>query len=170
MSTSKGVTIVAVFSRQPDADSAVAALRRAGFTSRELGIVRRDAQGIATTEESDITIAEDPVADTRKGANAGVVTDSGSGATIGAGVRAGVIPVIGPALFAGTLGVLASNPADGETAKGLVGALIGLGISREDATFCESEVVAGRTVVTVSSNRGDEARTILRSYGGISRQ
>lgn len=84
---------------------------------------------------------------------------------------AGIIPVIGPALFGGTLaGILASNAAGGAAAAGIVGALVGWGVPEEHATHYQSEVAAGRTIVTVtSSQRCDEARAILKAHGASSR-
>lgn len=113
---------------------------------------------------------DDAADDATGGAVAGAVTGLGVGALIGAGVLAGVIPVVGPALFAGTLGVLASNAAGGAAVVGLVGALTGWGLSEEDATYYEGEVSAGRSIVTVTSARSEEAEQIMRRQGGTPRQ
>ena len=46
-----------------------------------------------------------------------------------------------------------------------------MGIPEEEARFYESEVKAGRTVVSVHANgRADEALTILRRHGGYDRE
>lgn len=158
-------TAVGVFSTRDEAEAAVDALYHAGFTSAEIGIVARDAAGSAkltraTTEEAE---------DAGQGALVGAVAGAGVGGLIGAGVLAGVIPVIGPALFAGTLGVLASNAVGGAALAGIIGALTGWGIPEEHAKYYESEVVGGKTVVTVTSTRCDEARSILRSFGAVSK-
>ena len=42
-------------------------------------------------------------------------------------------------------------------------------VPKEDAAYYESEVKAGRTIVTVTSNRCEEARRILQNNGGTSR-
>lgn len=170
MSTATCTTAVAVFANRTDADAAITALHQAGFTSSEIGVVARNGEGTARTRKATSTSTESEAEDAGEGALAGAVAGAGIGGLIGAGVLAGMIPVIGPALFAGTLGVLASNAAGGAAVAGIVGALVGWGVPHEDATYYESEVAAGRTIVTVtSSGRCDEARAILRTYGGTSR-
>jgi len=168
MSTGTCTTTVGVFSTRANADAAITALHRAGFSGSEIGVINRNSQGNAKGRER--TIDSDDIAENSAGGAAtGAVAGVGIGALIGAGVLAGIVPVIGPALFAGTLGVLASNAAGGAAVVGLVGALTGWGMSNEDATYYESEVTAGRTIVTVTTDRCDEADEILRSHGGTSR-
>lgn len=169
MSTITCTTAVGVFGTRADADAAISALYDAGFTASEIGVVSRDSRGtpaVVTTE----TEAEKEAEDAGEGAVVGAVAGAGIGGLIGAGVLAGVIPVIGPALFAGTLGILASNAAGGAAVAGVIGALMGWGIPKEDAEYYQGEIVAGRTVVTVSgTDRCDEARDIMRRYGATSR-
>lgn len=168
MTTGTCTTTVGVFSKREDAGAAISALHRAGFSSSEIGVINRNSQGNAKVRERTIDV-DDAAEASAGGAAAGAAAGVGIGALIGAGVLAGIVPVIGPALFAGTLGVLASNAAGGAAIVGLVGALTGWGMSTEDATYYEGEVSAGRTVVTVTSNRCDEAGDILQSHGGTSR-
>lgn len=171
MSTAKAITIVGVFSNRPDADAAINALYQAGFNASEIGVASRNGDGTVGTKTDSPTKVETEAEDAGEGALAGAAVGVGIGGLIGAGVIAGIIPVIGPALFGGTLaGILASNAAAGAAATGIVGALIGWGVPEEHATYYESEVAAGRTIVTVtSSGRSEEARTILKTYGGASR-
>jgi len=173
MITATSTTAVGVFSNRDDAESAISALHRAGFGTEEIGVVSRNSQGTAAATNRNINTevddTEDDAEDAAGGAAVGAAAGVGIGALIGAGVLAGVIPVIGPALFAGTLGVLASNAAGGAAVAGLVGAFVGWGVPKEDAEFYESEVSAGRTVVTVTSDRFEEARSILQNHGGTSR-
>ncbi len=171
MSTATCTTAVGVFSKREDADTAISALHRAGFGTDEIGVVSRNSQGVATARDrkNNTDTDQDDAEAAAGGATAGAVAGVGIGALIGAGVLAGIVPVIGPALFAGTLGVLASNAAGGAAVAGLVGALLGWGVPKEDAAYYESEVKAGRTIVTVTSNRCEEARRILQNNGGTSR-
>jgi hypothetical protein len=170
MSTATCTTTVGVFATRQDAEAAIAALYQAGFTSSEIGVASRNSDGTMNTKKKPATKAKADAEDAGEGALVGAVAGAGIGGLIGAGVLAGVIPVIGPALFAGTLGVLASNAATGAAAAGIVGALVGWGVPEEHAAYYESEVAAGRTIVTVTSTgRCDEARTILNTYGGASR-
>ena len=101
---------------------------------------------------------------------AGLAAGAGVGALWGLGILAGVIPGIGPAIAGGTLGVLLSSAAAGAATAGLAGALIGLGIPDEDASFYEGEFKAGRSIVTVKSPRHTEACAILNRFGGYDAQ
>lgn len=165
MSAITCTTTVGVFPSRQDADAAIRALYDAGFSSGEVGVVTRNVEGVATINKPNGEEAEDA----GEGAMVGAVAGAGIGGLIGAGVLAGMIPVIGPALFAGTLGVLASNAAGGAAIAGVIGALTAWGVPNEDAEYYQNEVVAGRTVVTVTSDRCAEARSILRRFGAISR-
>lgn len=173
MSIATCQTNVGVFSSVDAADAAIAELRRSGFKESEIGLVHRDPkeakkvrvrQGSSAAEDGDESDAA------TGGAVTGAVAGLGVGALVGAGVLAGIVPVIGPALFAGTLGVLASNAAGGAAAAGLVGALTGWGLSDEDATYYEGEVTAGRSIVTVTSDRCAEAQEIMTRHGATTRQ
>jgi len=168
MTTETFTTTVGVFSTRANADAAIESLHDAGFSGSEIGVVNRNSEGGANVRERSRD-TDDTAEDSAGGAAAGAAAGVGIGALIGAGVLAGIVPVIGPALFAGTLGVLASNAAGGAAVVGLVGALTGWGMSNEDATYYESEVTAGRTIVTVTTDRCDEAGEILRSHGGATR-
>ncbi|MDB5384683.1 MAG: hypothetical protein JWM11_329 [Planctomycetaceae bacterium] len=165
MQTATCTTTVGVFSSRAQADKAVDALFDAGFTTGQIGMVTRDEKVAGTT-----TRPSDEAENAGTGATTGAITGAGVGALVGWGVLSGVIPVIGPALFAGTLGVLASNAAGGAAVAGIAGALTGWGISGEHVQHYESELAAGRTVVTVaSSDHCDEARAILKRFGATSK-
>ncbi len=164
-------TKVGVFKSQGAAEDAVAELRLAGFKDSEIGLVHRSSKDIIEEWEGQETAAE---AENEEAAAGGAVTGAlaglGVGTLLGAGVLAGVIPVIGPAIFAGTLGVLASNAASGAAVAGLVGALTGWGLSKEDATYYEEQVSAGRSIVTVTSEQSAQAQQIMTRHGAIARQ
>jgi hypothetical protein len=170
MSTATCQTAVGVFTSREDAEAAISELHRSGFSEREIGLIHRNSQDMKKVRERNSTTAGDDDAEAATGgAVTGAVTGLGIGALVGAGVLAGIVPVIGPALFAGTLGVLASNAAGGAAVVGLVGALTGWGLSKEDATYYESEVSAGRSIVTITSDRCEEAQQILTRHGGTTR-
>jgi uncharacterized protein (TIGR02271 family) len=166
MATTNQGTVVGVFANQEDARRATRALRDAGFTEDQIGIAssrsRRGESGeVIEDDEEDSYAAE--------GAVAGVAAGAGIGALWGLGILAGVLPAIGPAIAGGTLAVLLSSAAAGAAAAGLAGALIGMGLSKEEAEYYESEMKAGRTIVTVNAgSRRDEALHILRQFGGYS--
>ena len=165
--TTTSTTVVGVFSNRSQADRAVDALFDAGFDSNQIGVVTRSSAETTGATRAD---TEQEVENAGTGAVTGAAAGAGLGALIGWGVLSGLVPVIGPALFAGTLGVLASNAAAGAGVVGLVGALTGWGVPEEHARHYETEITAGRVVVTVNSgSRYDEARSILRQYGATSK-
>jgi uncharacterized protein (TIGR02271 family) len=156
-------TVVGVFNDTGDAHKAMQALKDAGFTEDQIGIIRAKGDKVThgTTADDDDTGEK-----AGGGALAGAATGAGVGALWGLGILSGILPGIGPAIAGGTLGVLLSSAAAGATAAGLAGALIGMGLSREEAEYYEGEAKAGRTIVTIKgSGRRDEALRILRQYG-----
>ena len=79
-----------------------------------------------------------------------------------------MLPAIGPVIAGGLLASILASAATAAAAGGLAGALIGMGIPEEEARHYESELKAGRTVVTVRANgRGAEAWDILNRFGAI---
>lgn len=166
MAPTTSITAVGVFTDPDKADAAIADLRDAGFRESQIGVATRDVRDVSAVSADTTDEAEE----VGEGALAGAITGAGVGGLVGLGVLAGVIPVIGPALFAGTLGVLATNAAGGAAVAGIIGALMGWGISEEDAKYYEGEIAAGRTIVTVTANdRVGEARSILRRNGATSK-
>ena len=93
-----------------------------------------------------------------------------SGPLWGLAILAGVLPGIGTAIAGGTLGVLLSSAAAGAAAIGVAGALVGMGLSQEDATYYEGEFKSGRTLVTVNAGaKSAEARRVIAQHGGTTR-
>jgi uncharacterized protein (TIGR02271 family) len=165
-SNKKGTVAIGVFETRHDADRAVEQLQQAGFTNDQIGVAAKNPDGskMATKNSSEAEHAE-------SGALVGALTGAGIGGLIGLGVLAGVVPVIGPAIAAGTLGVILSNAAGGAAIAGLSGALIGWGMSNEDAAYYEDEMKAGRFVVTVhAANRTSEAWKIMNQCGAYNHE
>jgi len=160
----KHTHVVGVFETRARAEQAIAALKQAGFTDDQVGMVARDSEGkVVKSGATEETYADE-------GAVAGAVAGAGAGALVGAGVLAGVIPVVGPVLAVGALGTILLNAAGGAAIASLTGALIGYGIPEEDAEYYEGEVKSGRFLVTVEADkRADEARTILHRFSGFDR-
>jgi len=154
-------TAIALFDDRIQAQRAIAQLKSAGFTEKEIGLTSRD-------EETDHGVDDgSKEAHVKKGAIAGVATGAGVGALWGLGILAGVLPAIGPAIAGGTLAAILSSAAAGAATAGVAGALIGLGIPEEEASYYEREFKAGRTLVTVNAgSRVPEAQAILVEKGG----
>lgn len=167
-------TVLGVFRSRSQADKAIDALFEAGFRANHIGMVTRDSgSSEKPTVKSTARSSSKETAEAQNagaGAAAGAAAGAGIGALVGWGVLSGMVPVIGPALMAGTLGVIASNALGGAGIVGVVGTLTGWGVTENDAKHYESEVAAGRVIITVTAeDRCDEARAILRKYGATSK-
>jgi hypothetical protein len=166
MSIANCSTVVGVFTERSNADRVVDELVKAGFRNDQIGVVTRDPQGKTVVKKEG-----DADTYTASGAVTGAVAGAGIGGLVGLGILAGVVPVIGPAIAAGTLATILTNAAGGAAIAGLGGALIGWGVSEEDAKYYDGELQAGRIVVTVQAeNHCDSARTIMENHGGYSHQ
>lgn len=158
-----GNTVVGVFSTTAQARRAFEELRQSGFTDEHLGAVGRDddVRKEVTGKSEGNAVA---------GAATGAAAGAGIGLLWGLGVAANLIPAIGPVIAGGTFAALAASAAVGAGAAGITGALIGWGVSEEDATHYQNEVKAGRILVTVNAgNRSDIARSIIQNCGGVTR-
>jgi hypothetical protein len=166
MATTQRSTVVAVFNSRTEAEQAADELQRAGFRRDSIGIVARDAEGKARTQTKE---GEDSYAG--EGAAVGAAAGAGVAALASLGMTFGVIPVIGPILAIGPLAAALLSAAGGAVAGGVAGALIGWGIPEEEAKYYESEVVAGRFLVTVQADgRYSEVWNILQRCGGFNRE
>jgi hypothetical protein len=158
-----GSTVVGVFAKSADARKAFSELRAAGFTDEHLGVVGRD-------DDVRKEVTGSPEGNAVAGATAGVAAGAGIGLLWGLGVAANLIPAIGPVIAGGTFAALAASAAAGAATVGIAGALVGWGIPKEDAAHYESEVKAGRILVTVKADRRYEAaESIIRKCGGTTK-
>ena len=160
MATTGRDTLIGVFHESSQAQQAVKALKNAGFSDDQIGVLGRGQHGSAErTDGADESLVEE-------GAAAGLATGAGVGALWGLGIAAGMLPGIGPAIAGGTLGVLLSSAAAGAAAAGIAGALVGMGIPEDEAGFYEEEVKSGRTLVTVRTHgRHADAVAIMTKFG-----
>jgi hypothetical protein len=160
---SKKTTVVGVFTNSADAKKAFTDLRAAGFINEQMGVIGRD-----DNVRKDVTGHPEGHAGT--GAVAGVAAGAGVGLLWGLGVAANLIPAIGPVISGGMFAALAASAAAGAASAGIAGALVGWGIPADDAAHYESEVKAGRILVTVKADsRYSIAEDIIRKCGGISK-
>jgi len=152
--------VVGVFNSRDEADQAVNKLLKAGFTRDQIGVIARDAEGKASAQ----TVGD--AENAGSGAAIGAATGAGVAGLVSLGISFGVIPAIGPILAVGPLAAALISAASGAAAAGLAGALIGWGVPEEEANFYQSEVEAGRYLVTVKAeSRRDEAWKILHQGG-----
>lgn len=155
-----------LFQTREAADRAIKDLKAAGYKNDQIGLLYKNAGGSTTKLDG----AGVPDTKAPEGAAVGAAAGAIGGAAVGAGIMAGVIPVIGPVLALGTLGTILVNAAGGAALVGLAGALIGWEIPEEDAKYYESQVSAGRYLVTVDAgDRSDEAYRMITRHGGYDR-
>jgi hypothetical protein len=155
MAMTENSTVVGVFTDQTQAQQAIEALERAGFTDQQLGFVRRGEQ----------TETGGAVSDTLKKAAPGVAGGGVVGGIVGAAASL-LIPGLGPAIAGGILAATLGGAAIGAAAGGLIRGLTNLGVPEEQARYYQGEFEAGHTLVIVRAvNRQQEASSILRQYG-----
>ena len=152
------VTAVGVFEEEGDARRAVVALLENGFVKDDISVALRDAKRKVVVEETGGEGAA-----TAAGLAAGGVT----GAIVGAllGMAALTVPGVGPLLAAGPIVSILAGTALGAATRGLIGALVDMGIPTERATVYEERVRAGNTLVTVravDAGEASRAATLMR--------
>lgn len=159
-------TVVGVFDSHERGQQAVNELKRRGFSDTAIGVAARHVHSDRPMTPSGAVSTEDDTY-ASEGTVAGLATGAGVGALWGLGIIAGVLPAIGPAIAGGTLAAILSSAAAGAATAGLGGCLIGLGMSKEEAEFYDSEFRSGRTIVTVTApGREAEVAEVFRSLGG----
>jgi hypothetical protein len=160
MTTADRQTAVCAFNTREDAERAIGELRAAGFQDDEIGFAMRKPDGEMEQGEGSTSGGE--------GLAGGAMAGAGVGGVLGA-LASGMIPGVGPVIAAGILGNALAGAAAGGASGGLMGWLSGLNIPDEDRRFYETELGAGRAVVTVKARgRYDEATGILSRYGTCS--
>lgn len=163
-------TIAALFQNREDAESAINALKSAGFRGDQIGVALRDR-----------TVQGQLIEDTGTKAAEGAVTGAVGGGLLGGavgflvGIGALAIPGIGSVISAGVLtaalgtagATAVAGAGVGAVAGGVVGGLIGLGIPETEARYFDTGLRQGATLVTVNAGpRLMEAVQILQQYGG----
>jgi uncharacterized membrane protein len=165
-------TVVAVFSRSNDVETAVNNLKDLNYDPHEMSLVMKDVREAKELKsELGVSVAE--------GATTGAMTGGALGGLTGLLVGLGILtlPGIGPLLIAGpfatALGLTgaaattASGAATGAIAGGIVGALASLGIPKDTATRYEEQIKAGGIIlaVPVHDQRVEEVRKIVERNG-----
>jgi hypothetical protein len=159
MSIVHGTTVVGVFEDQIHALESIRALRRAGFTDQQMGLVSR--HGIGEPELPQVETQQRA----GEGAIKGAAVGGGIGAVAGA-VVAGTVPVVGPVLAGGLLIGAIGGAALGAAVGTFAGPFIALGMSEQDAHDYARHVEAGRTAVVVhTTDRQELARRLMDEHG-----
>jgi outer membrane lipoprotein SlyB len=145
---------VGVFDEEAQAEQAIAALWRAGFSPDRIDVVNRRIGLVKGTPRIEFQ------KDAADGAATGAVAGAGTGAVVGAMIGS-LFPPMGTIL--GGIGGAALGAAGGT----FVGAFIAMEISEDEAHHYSTIVDQGRTLVIVRQiGRTDEAREIFRAHRG----
>jgi len=153
--------VVGVFEDRLQAEYAVDALERAGFTHDHVGYVIRGSDVAAGGMLSSADGAKDA-----RGAAMGIVTGGIVGGVIATAATL-LIPPIGAAIAGGVLASLLGGAVAGMAVGGILGALRGLGVSEEESRFYERQFHEGKAIVAVrAGTRAAEAANILSRFGG----
>ncbi|HEY1378237.1 MAG TPA: hypothetical protein VGF55_15665 [Gemmataceae bacterium] len=166
-------TVIGVFSDRDKAQAAVDELRQAGFRDDQIGLVSRtqtETVGHAAGHDHARERAGLPGDTTHskweEGAGIGAAAGAATGTGLGLAVAAGLIPGVGPFIAGGTLMAILASAGTGTAVGTILGALVGLGVPEEEATYYESEFKTGRTILTVrADDRSAAAWDILARHG-----
>lgn len=139
--------VVGMFENTRDVDQAVAALRSAGFTKTQIGVIAR--RGVVKEKTSLATTTE-------VGAIAGGALGGVGGLLVGLNVVTLAVPGIGEVVAAvdllTVLGATLLGAGIGAIGGGLVGALVGLGLPEHEAHVYAEGVKRGNILVTVQAS------------------
>lgn len=152
-------TVVGVFDGPNHAETALNALKNAGFRPEQVSVLARDKGDTEQVVES-------------TGMGGGAATGAVAGGALGGlagflvGISALVLPGIGPIVGAGVLASTLVGAGVGAAAGGLVGALAEHGVPEEDARGYEEQVRRGSILLTVHADTDEEARAAHRLLEG----
>ena len=160
------MTTIGVFSTHIEARAAIDELRALGIGDTDISYLYTNINGDIKDANSDSKLGE--------GTTAGATTGAVLGAIAGLVVANGVLPGLGTLLVAGPLatalgftGAAATTVAGAMTglaAGGLVGALVNIGVSDEDARLYEDLVRTGNVLV-VAREGAVSARDVFIRHG-----
>lgn len=153
-----GRTVVGMFNRRTDAESAIRDLSQAGFTDDQIGVALKDSAEQRDLMESSGSAGVDGVA-------TGALGGGLLGGLIGL-LGSLLIPGVGAIVVGGVLGSTLAGVGIGAATGGLIGALVGMGVPEADAQHFDLGVRSGSILVTVDAGaRTAEALAILERHG-----
>lgn len=146
---------IGIFPDIAQARRAVEALRGAGYNESQIGFLTR----ASVDQQAEI---EGTTNDAASGAVAGGLI----GGTLGA-LAALAIPGFGPAIAGGIIIATLSGAAIGTVAGSLIRVFMELGATEEEANYYQSELEAGRSIVTIKASTDEytDALAILQQQG-----
>ena len=148
-------TVIAVYSDHASAEDAVRRLQADGIDMKNVSIIGKDFQAV---EKPLGFVTAGSVA--KDGAKVGACSGGLFGLLIGAAFL--ILPGVGPVVIAGPLAAALLGGAEGALGGaafgGLMGALVGLGVSKDKAIRYESDVKAGKFLVTLQGDAAQNER------------
>ncbi|ABF40121.1 conserved hypothetical protein [Candidatus Koribacter versatilis Ellin345] len=159
----KNTAAFGIYRTTTQVDSAVDALRAAGFRTEDISVLFPENEGTKDFAVKKNTKAPE-----------GATTGAGTGAVLGgglgllAGIGALAIPGVGPFIAAGPIMATLAGAGVGGTVGGIAGALIGMGIPEFEAKRYEGQVKEGGILLSVHCDNSDwtsKAKDILKSTG-----
>jgi hypothetical protein len=158
--TDDRATVIATYPDHASAEDAVRRLQKEGVPMQGLSIIGKDFQAV---EKPLGFVTTGTVAGA--GAKVGAWTGGLFGLLVGAAFL--VLPGVGAVVIAGPLAAALLGGVEGALAGaafgGLTGALVGLGVSKDKAIRYESQVKAGKFLVTLRGEgpQVERARSLL---------
>ena len=159
----KNTAVFGIYSSYRSAESAVDALRTAGFRNTDISVMFPENIGTKDFAYEKGTKAPQGAA---TGAGTGVVVGGAVGWLAGIGTLA--IPGVGPFIAAGPIVAALAGVGVGGAIGGITGALIGLGIPEYEAKRYEGRIKEGGILLSVhcdDSNWTKRAKEILERTG-----
>src|SRR6266566_1807455 len=159
----KNTAVFGIYSSYGQGESAVDALRAAGFRNTDISVLFPENVGSKDFAHQKGTKAPE-----------GATTGAGTGALIGgglgwlAGIGALAIPGLGPFIAAGPIMAALAGAGVGGAVGGITGALIGMGIPEYEAKRYEGRVKDGGILLSVHSDDSQwtkRAKEILEHTG-----
>jgi len=159
----KKTAVFGIYPTVTQAESAVDALVRAGFSNNDISVLMPDNQ---STKE----FAHEKNTKAPEGTTTGVAAGGTIGGTLGllAGLGALAIPGVGPFIAAGPIMGALAGIGVGGAVGGLVGALVGMGIPEYEAKRYEGRVKNGGVLLSVHCDTSEEiarAKDVLKRSG-----
>ena len=159
----KNTAVFGIYPSYQSVESAVDALRTAGFRNEDISALFPEGAGTKDFAHEKNTKAPE-----------GATTGAGSGAVVGGalgwllGIGAIAIPGLGPFIAAGPIMAALAGAGVGGAVGGITGALIGMGIPEYEAKRYEGRVKDGGILLSVHSDSSDwtkRAKDILKRTG-----
>lgn len=159
----KNTAVFGIYPNRMSAESAVDALKAAGFRNSDISVLFPENVGTKDFAHEKSTKAPEGAT---TGAGTGALLGGGLGWLVGIGALA--IPGLGPFIAAGPIMAALAGAGVGGAVGGLTGALVGMGIPEYEAKRFEGRVKDGGILLSVHSDDSrwtKKAKEILERTG-----